>query len=80
MENQSKAIEIYEGELWQATMLKNILEDNNIQAFLQDEFLGVIAPFIVQPGGSNAVKVFVSSENFSLAGKLVADFNNSKPS
>lgn len=77
MANEIKPIEVYAGELWQATMVKNILEDNNIQAFLENEYLGSIAPWRVEAGGLNPVKVIVSSLDIDMAIKLIAEFNNS---
>ncbi|WP_428329469.1 DUF2007-related protein [Mucilaginibacter sp.] len=79
MKDEIKPVEVFEGQLWEATMLKNALDDNNIPAFLRDELLGVIAPYLVEAGGSNAIKVFVSSENIDAAIKLVKEFNASKP-
>ncbi len=75
MESDIKPIEVYAGELWQATTVKNILEGNHIQAFLENEYLGTIAPWRVEAGGSGAVKVIVSNRDVDLAVKLIDEFN-----
>lgn len=81
MNNQHKLTleEVYAGELWKATMIKNVLEDNNIQAFLQDSLMGVLEPWVVTPGGAGAVKVVVSSTDYDKAMLLVQEFDQSKP-
>lgn len=70
-------MEVFAGELWQATMIQNILEDNEIQVFLENELMGTIAPWRVVAGGFNPVKVVVSSLDYEQAIKLIEEFNNS---
>lgn len=77
--NDIKPVEVFAGELWQATMIQNILEDNQIQVFLENELMGTIAPWRVAAGGFNSVKVIVSSSDFEQAIKLIEEFNNSEP-
>lgn len=74
--NDIKLVEVFAGELYQATMIKNLLEDNNIQAHLQDEHMGVIQPWVVASGGFNAVKVIVSNLDYGLSVKLIEELNN----
>lgn len=69
-------VEAFAGELWQATMIQNILEDNQIQAFLENELMGTIAPWRVVAGGFNPVRVIVSSSDYKQATKLIEEFNN----
>ena len=78
-QNDIKLVEVFAGELWQATMVQNILEDNQIQAFLENELMGTIDPWIVVAGGFNPVKIIVSNLNYEPAIKLIEEFNNSKP-
>jgi len=81
MKNRNDIIlrEVFAGELWKATMLKNVLEDNNIQVFLQNSLMGVIEPWVVSPGGFEPVKVVVSGDDYEKALALVEEYNNSKP-
>jgi hypothetical protein len=78
-QNDIKLVEVFAGELWQATMIQNILEDNQIQAFLENELMGTIAPWRVVAGGFNPVKVIVSSTNQELSLKLIEEYNSSEP-
>jgi hypothetical protein len=77
--NEIQLMEVFSGELWKATMIKNVLEDNNIQVFLQNSLMGVIEPWVVSPGGYAPVKVVVSSADYDKALALVEEYNQSKP-
>ncbi len=79
MSNEDKMAEVFAGELWQATMIKNILEDNNIRAFLNNEYLGTIAPYLADSGGMPNVTVMVNSHQREAALKLIEEFNKSAP-
>jgi hypothetical protein len=72
-------MEVFSGDLWKATMIKNILDDNNIQVYLQNQLMGVIEPWVVSPGGFQPVKVVVSSADYDKALALVEEYNNSNP-
>lgn len=77
-QNDIKLVEAFAGELWQATMIQNILEDNQIKAFLENELMGTVQPWTVVAGGLNPVKVIVSSANYEQATKLIEEYNNSE--
>lgn len=77
--DELQLVEVFSGELWKATMIKNVLDDNNIQAFLQNRLMGVIEPWVVSPGGFEPVKVVVSNADYDKALALVEEYNQSKP-
>ena len=58
----------------QATLVKSLLDNAEIKAYLKDEFTGVIAPWHTTPGGAGAVKVFVSSLDYERAGQVVDEY------
>ena len=64
---------IYSGSIVQADVLKCLLEGEGINALLEDEFIGMIAPY-VSPGGAGAVKVLVAKTDVDEAGKIAEDF------
>jgi nicotinic acid phosphoribosyltransferase len=74
-----KLVEVFAGELWQSTMVQNILEDNQINAFLENELMGTVAPWRVSSGGFNPVKVMVSNTDYDKAIKIIEEFNESEP-
>ena len=74
--DKNNFVEVFSGELWQATFIKNILEDNGIEVFIENEFMGTIAPWIITAGGSNTAKVITSNMDYDLAIKLIEEFNS----
>jgi len=45
MNNKDEIVEIFAGEFYQASMIKDLLEDNNIEVFIENEMMGNIAPW-----------------------------------
>ncbi len=66
---------VFEGDFMQAALIKNLLEHNEIQVFIENQLVGSIAPWQVTAGGLNPVKVVVSSLDYDQAIRLVEDFN-----
>ena len=67
-------IEVFAGSAMQASLIKSLLENAEIEAFLKDEFTGVITPWHSAPGGVEAVRVFVSSVDHEKARLVVDEF------
>jgi hypothetical protein len=74
MKNDEKIspVEVFAGTAVQAAVVKSLLGNAEIEAYLKDEFTGVLYPWHTEPGGVGAVKVFVSSLDFENA-KIVVD-------
>lgn len=68
-------VEVFAGPLWKSTMVKEMLIDNWILAFILNEFEGTMAPFRVQAGGVDPIKVVVSSDDYNVALRLIKEFN-----
>lgn len=68
----TKPVEVFSGTAWQAEVIKSMLLDNDIQAFLGDEIWGMDAPIKKTPDMAGAVSVFVESENVEDA-KIVVE-------
>jgi len=67
-------VEVYSGTPWQAGMVKSLLEDSEIEAFMQDFIMGTLNPWWTSPGGAGAVKVFVSVEDYDKAKIIVEEY------
>ena len=65
---------IYAGNIVQADLLKCLLEGEGIQVFLQDEILGMVAPWYVAAGGAGAVKVAIANSDVDKARPIVEEF------
>jgi len=67
-------IEVFAGTVTQAGMVKSLLENAEIEAFLKDEYMGTFNPWHAAPGGVGAVKVFVSYLDFEKAKIVVEEY------
>lgn len=68
-------VEVFSGTMWEAGLLKSLLEDAGITVYLQDDIRGTYAPWQVTPGGAGAVKIVVSSEDLASASEVVEEYN-----
>ena len=75
-ENDIEPVEVFAGTAVQASIVKSLLENAEIDAYLKDEFTGVIAPWHTTPGGVGAVKVFVSGIDLEKAMLVVNEYEN----
>jgi hypothetical protein len=75
-DNEIKPVEVFAGTAMQAGMVKSLLENAEIETFLQDEFIGTLNPWYAAPGGAGAVKVFVSNVDSEKAKAVVEDYEN----
>jgi len=66
-------VEIFAGDLFQAQMAKNLLENSGVESFLKDEIIGTRSP-IWGPGGG--VRVMVSDSDYDRARLIVDEFEN----
>jgi len=67
-------IEVFDGTMWQAGMVKSLLGNADINAFLNDEMMGTLNPWWTAPGGAGSVKVFVSDADFDRAKAIVNEY------
>lgn len=75
-ENGIEPVEIFAGTAVQASLVKSLLENAEIKAYLKDEFTGVLYPWHISPGGVGAVKVLVSSVDQEKAIMVVDDYES----
>jgi len=71
-------VEVFAGTAVQATMVKSLLENAEIEAYLKDEFTGVLYPWHTSPGGVGAVKVYVSSNDRESAMEVVSEYERNR--
>jgi len=69
-------VEVFEGTIWHAEMVKSLLENTEIQTFLKDEIQGTMAPWVTEPGGVGSVKVMVSTLDYDKAKSIVSEYEN----
>jgi hypothetical protein len=71
---ETEPVEIFSGTAWQAGMVKSLLENAEIDAFIKDGIMGTFNPWWTAPGGAGAVKVFVSKEDYTRAKEVVREY------
>ncbi len=74
----SEPIQVFAGNIIQAGMVKSMLENAGINAYLQDEQMGTMNPWTVSPGGVGSVKVVVSSWDAESASAIVQEYEQSQ--
>lgn len=78
MENEIYPVEVFEGNDWEALLLKSLFENAEIESFTKDERMGVLAPWNVVGGGAGPVKIFVSNIDYEKAKEVVEQFEKSE--
>ena len=63
--------EVFQGSAWEAGLLKSILEDNDIEAIIQQ---ASSLPWNIKPTEAAGMKVFVALENLEQAKAIVDEF------
>lgn len=69
-----KALVIYTGTTWQAGMVKSLLENEGVEAYLFDGARGTYNPGWNLPGEGGSVRVMVSEEDLAEAQIIVSAY------
>ena len=63
--------EVFDGSAWEAGLLKSILEDNDIEALIEQN---MALPWNIVPTTGASAKVFVAFKDFEQAKAIVDEF------
>jgi hypothetical protein len=72
--DENDPVEVFAGTTWQAGMIKSLLEDAGIEAFMRDQIIGTYNPWWTAPGGAGSVTVFVARKNLGEALKIAEQY------
>ena len=78
-QNISMQIEVFSGEFWQASLMRQLLEEHDIFAFIGNELLSSIDPVIISNTVVSHVSLKVSQADSARALELIEEYNNSEP-
>ena len=78
-QNTSMQVEVFSGEFWQASLIRQLLSDHDIFAYLGNELLSSIDPVIVSTTVVSHVSLKVSQADSQRALELIEEYNNSEP-
>jgi hypothetical protein len=71
-------VEVFDGTDWEASMVKSLLDNAEIEAFIKDEKMGVLAPWNVAGGGAGSVKIFVSNVDCEKAKEVIQQYEKAE--
>jgi len=71
-------VEIFDGNDWEASLVKSLLDNAEIESFIKDEKMGVLAPWNVAGGGAGSVKIFVSSADLVRANEVLDQYEKAE--
>lgn len=69
--------EVFDGNPWEAGLLKSILDDNEIESLIRDNSR---MAYNVYPSVASSIKVFVAFRDLERASKIVAEFRENMAS
>jgi hypothetical protein len=66
-------VTVFAGASVEAGIVRALLESQGIAAWLEEEYIGTVAPWMSAAGGAGAVKVLVAQEHAAEARSILAD-------
>jgi hypothetical protein len=69
--NKDKIIEVFSGTLWESEMVKSLLQDAEIESFLQNSNLNT---YIYEPIQASGVKVMILSSDYEKAREIADNY------
>lgn len=77
-DQEIEPVEVFDGNQWEVSLVKSLLENAEIETFLKDERMGVLVPWNVAGGGAGAVKIFVSSVDYEKAKEVIDQYERAE--
>ncbi len=77
--DENSPVTVYAGFGWEAAMVKHLLENEGIEAFLNNENLSTVAPMYVSSGAWGTVTVVVAKKDLERAKPIVAHYEEKYP-
>jgi len=77
-DNEITPVEIFDGNQWEASLVKSLLDNAEIESFIKDEKMGVLAPWNVAGGGAGSVKIFVSNVDCEKAKEVIEQYEKAE--
>lgn len=75
-QNKISQTEVFSGEFWKVSLMKQLLEEHGIYAVMSNEFMSSIEPAALGSAYVNRVSLLVSRENYESALSLMEEYNS----
>jgi hypothetical protein len=73
-------VEVFDGTQWQAMLVKSLLDNAEIEAFVKDQRMGILEPWVADGGGAGPIKIFVSSLDYERAKEVISQYEQAEKS
>lgn len=67
-------IVVFNGSNFEAMNVRNLLENEGISVFVQNEYMSSVEPWAVASGGLNPVKLQINESDFEQAEIIIKDY------
>ena len=67
-------IVVFNGPYFEAMNFRNLLENEGIAVFVQNEYMSSVEPWVVTSGGLNPVKLQVDESDFEQAESIIKNY------
>ena len=67
-------IVVFNGPYFEAMNVRNLLENEGIAVFVQNEYMSSVEPWVVTSGGLNPVKLQVDESDFEQAESIIKNY------
>ncbi len=65
---------IFKGGYTEAEIIAGLLRSHGIEVYMENEILGTVMPWVLSPGGSTPLTVYVSDEDLAHAENILKEF------
>lgn len=72
-EKSNKTVEVFSGSVWEAEVIKGLLNSHEIPCVIQDGILGAIAPYL-----DSETSVLVTEDRYEAAKTIIANRDKEK--
>ena len=72
--SEDELVTVFEGALIEVDILKSRLEAEGITCFLNDNYMGTLAPFYTSVGGVSPIKIIVPKTEKERAKPIIEDY------
>ena len=67
-------IVVFNGPYFEAMNVRNLLENEGLAVFVQNEYMSSVEPWVVTSGGLNPVKLQVDESDFEQAESIIKNY------